>query len=212
MLIDFYVDPVCPWCWGTSRWLLDVQQKRDFSIQWQPMSLWRKNRETMSAENLGAARNTHGMLRVCEAVREAHGNDAVGNFYTVIGTAIHHDGISSFDIADALTAAGCDPLLAVAADDEVWDGTIAARMDEGLRLAGDDVGTPLLAFDGRAAFFGPIMAPTPAGDAAVAMFDALIAMTEQGCFWELKRVRTNGAIFNARPEVAHLSARPTLDA
>ena len=206
MVIDFYLDPACPWCWGTSRWLLDVQRHRDFTIRWQPMSLWRKNQGKYSGEDADVVRRTHAMLRVCEAVREASGNDAVGAFYTVIGTATHHDGVDSFDLGEALSAAGCDPSLAAAAADERWDEEIARRMDEGLRLAGDDIGTPLLAFDERAAFFGPIMSPIPTGPAALRMFDAVTAMTTQDGFWELKRTRTVDPAFNARPEVAHLEA------
>jgi hypothetical protein len=204
MIIDFYLDPACPWCWATSRWLVEVQPHRDFEIRWQPLSLWRKNKDTLPGEYLDAVFTTHQMLRVCEAVRESAGNDAVGRFYTVIGTAIHHDGLQTFDLGDALRAAGCDPALAGAADDQTWDALIAAEMDQGLALTGDDVGTPILGFDGRAAIFGPIISPIPTGDQALALFDAVVTLTNLEGFWELKRTRTVHPQLHDRPPVRHL--------
>lgn len=205
MLIDFYLDPACPWCWATSRWLLDVQPHRDFAIRWRPMSLWRKNRDTLSEEYLEGVWSTHLMLRVCEAVREREGEDAVGRLYTVLGTAIHHDRLTAFDLGDALTAAGCDPAIAGAADDEKWDAVIAVSMDEGLALCGDDVGTPIVSFDGAAAIFGPIVSPVPTGAAAVALFDAVATLTTHEGFWELKRSRRVGPLFTDRPAVPELN-------
>ena len=56
-------------------------------------------------------------------------------------------------------------------DDETYDDAIGASMDAALDLTGEDVGTPLIAFDDtdgeRVGLFGPVMSNVPTGDAAV---------------------------------------------
>src|SRR5579862_7234051 len=79
MNVDIYCDPACPWCWVTSRWLVEVQRQRPgLTITWKPFSLWRKNHDTLSSEHLAAVFVTHRWLRVMQAVASAEGNDAAG--------------------------------------------------------------------------------------------------------------------------------------
>lgn len=206
MRIDLWFDPGCPWCWATSRWLLEVQEERDFTLVWRLISLWCLNHDTASAKSLEHVLVTHRMLRVCAALEEREGNAAVGRLYTVLGTAIHHDHNHDVDLVAALASAGCDTSLVAAADDARWDAVINADMDEGLALAGEDVGTPLIGVDGRAAYFGPIMSPAPTGEAALQLFDALITMSTQDGFFELKRTRATQPQFGPRPDVPETRA------
>ena len=37
--IDFWFDPICPWCWITSRWIGEVQKVRNVEVTWRPFSL-----------------------------------------------------------------------------------------------------------------------------------------------------------------------------
>lgn len=206
MRVAIYCDPACPWCWATSRWLVEVAASRDVSIDWEPFSLWRKNRATGKPEYLEAVYVTHRWLRVFEAVREASGNEAVGRVYELLGTARHHDGVADVDLAAALETIGLERGLARAADDEGWDEVIGHKMDTVLAMSGDDVGTPLITFDGRSALFGPIVSPLPTGEEALRLFDAVHTLATQPFFWELKRSRDGGPEMGRRPDVPRLAA------
>ena len=37
--IEFFYDPCCPFCWITSRFLLEVSAERDVDVTWRPFSL-----------------------------------------------------------------------------------------------------------------------------------------------------------------------------
>jgi len=196
MQVGFWFDPGCPWCWRTSRWLLDVAPHRDVHIHWNSISLLLKNGgpDKIAAQYRGMVLATHRMLRVAERLRAAPGagNEAVGRFYTELGAQIHHDGVApaDVDLRRVLQALGCDAALADAADDETLDGAIRASVERGLSLAGEDVGTPIISIDDHVAFFGPVLDPIPSGDAALRVFDAVVALATTAGFWELKRSRT----------------------
>ena len=152
---------------------------------------------------------THRMLRVLEAARAAADTEDAGNhdvfrLYWEFGSRIHHDGDLDFAISDALAAIGLDPALAEAADDESWDKEIRTRMDAGLELVGDDVGTPIIATDNstgeRAGYFGPVITRIPETRESLIMWDALISMMEIDGFFELKKTRTHSPDPGSRPE------------
>lgn len=204
MNIEFWVDPACPFCWTTARWAVDeVMPNRDIHITWRPISLLFKNQPDPESEYYGAVRFSHGLLRVMESVRTADGNDGVFALYWELGARIHHDHEVTFDPAEALAAAGLDTSHATAFDEEAWDAVIRAGMDEGLALVGDDVGTPIIAFDNsdgvKVGYFGPIISRVPSTAKSVAMWDALVAMMDVEEFFELKRTRTDSPDPGDRP-------------
>ncbi len=205
MNIDFWVDPVCPFCWATARWAVDeVQPHRDLDITWRPISLFLKNEPEPDSPGYESSRFTHGLLRVMESVRTTDGNDAVFRLYWEFGARIHHDKDSPFDPAEALTKVGLDTSHATAFDDESWDEVIGSAMDEGLELVGDDVGTPIIAMDNsngeRVGYFGPVISRIPSTEKSVAMWDALVTMMEIDSFFELKRTRTENPQPGDRPD------------
>lgn len=203
MKIDFWFDPICPWCWLTSRWVNVVTAERDLEVTWRPISLFLKNSPEPDDEYYEAILWTRNLLRVVEAVRAAGHEDRIGELYTRFGTHIHHEGNHDFHVADDLEALGLDPKLAGALDDDSFDTTIQAAMDDGLALTGQDVGTPLIAFDGtdgkRVGLFGPVISQVPTGDAALAAWDAFVTLAQTAGFWETKRDRSEGPQFDTVP-------------
>jgi len=179
----------------TARWVVDeVQPARGLKITWQPISLFFKNQPEPDSGFHAPTERTLMLLRVMEALRAAEGDDAVGRLYFAFGARIHHDGELDFDVAEVLTELG------YALDEE-----IRTRMDAGLALTGDDVGTPIIAFDDRngdrQGYFGPVITRVPPTEDALAMWDALVTMMNVQGFWELKRTRTERPEFGERPEL-----------
>lgn len=204
MNVEFWIDPVCPFCWATARWAVDeVQPNRDVDITWRPISLFFKNNPSVDSEYYEPVWFTHRLLRVMESVRTTDGNDGVFKLYWELGARIHHDKDYAFSPSDALEAVGLDTSHAAAFDDDSWDEVIRAGMDEGLALVGDDVGTPIIAMDNsegvKTGFFGPVISRIPSTDKSVAMWDALVAMMDVDSFFELKRTRTESPDSGDRP-------------
>lgn len=189
----------------TARWVVDeVAAERDLSITWQPISLLFKNEPAEGTPYYESTSLTHKMLRVMEAVRAAEDEGKVFDLYWEFGSRIHHDGDRTFDLAEALVTAGVSGEYSAAADDEKWDDVIREKMDDGLSLVGDDVGTPIIAWnrdDGdRVALFGPVITRAPKKDEALKLWDAMLALGDIDGFWELKKTRTERPEFGERPK------------
>lgn len=180
-----------------------MQPERGLHITWQPISLLFKNNPDPQSDYFARSNFTHKLLRVMESVRAEQGDDAVGPLYWEYGRRLHHDGAGEFAASEALEALGYDASHAGAFDDEAWDAEIRTRMDAGLALCGDDVGTPIIAFEDRhgdkQGYFGPVITRVPPSEDSLAMWDALVAMMNVQGFWELKRTRTERPEFGNRP-------------
>lgn len=186
----------------TARWVVDeVRPHRDVEVTWQPISLFLKNEPEPDSDYHAPLFFTHRLLRVLESVRAGGGD--VEALYIEYGRRIHHDQDRDFDPADALGAAGLDRSHAEAFDDESWDSDIRKRMDLGLELAGDDIGTPIIAMANTAGeqrgYFGPVITRVPPTEQSLMLWDALTTMMDVEGFWELKRTRTVGPEFGDRP-------------
>lgn len=207
MHIEFWFDPACPYCWRTSRWLVDVAPQRSLEIEWRTISLLEKNGglDKVPEKFRDSLVASHGMLRVAERLR-SDGNLDVGRFYTEIGTQIHHDSVKPVDVdlRTVLRALGLEPDIADAADDPTLDVAITESMRAGLSQTGDDVGTPIVAFEGAGAYFGPVVDPIPTGTAALDLFDAVHTLATTPGMWELKRSRNAGSLspLTVRPDTA----------
>ena len=190
----------------TARWVVDeVQPHRDLDITWQPISLLKKNQPEPGSSYYEGTLRGHRALRVMEAIRAEHGDDPIEGWYWQCATRIHHDREEGLDLEDALARIGLDTKLAAAADDERWDDEIRTRMDAGLALVGDDVGTPIIAFpcdDGTTrGIFGPVITEVPDTEQSLKFWDAMVVFTTTDGFWELKRTRTERPRLGERPDV-----------
>ena len=187
----------------TARWVVgEVAPNRDLNITWQPISLLEKNQPATDSDYYEPVARTHKYLRVMESLRAAEGDDAVFPLYWEYGRRIHHDKELIFDPAEALKAIGADEVHGEALEDDKWDAEIKTRMDAGLALSGDDVGTPLIAFnndDGeKVALFGPVITRVPP-EQSMRLWDGFVGMATVPGFWEVKRTRTERPEFGERP-------------
>ncbi|WP_230415286.1 mycothiol-dependent nitroreductase Rv2466c family protein [Micromonospora tarapacensis] len=198
-----WFDPICPWAWITSRWLLEVERVRAVDVRFHVMSLSVLNQgRDLSADYQELLRTGWGPVRVCVAVQQRHGPDAVRALYTALGTRIHLDkeqrGPELY--AAALTDAGLDPALAAAADDTSLDAPLRASHEAGMRPVGTEVGTPVIHAPGpdggQVAFFGPVVTPAPVGEAAGRLWDGVMLVAGTPGFFELKRTRDVDPIFD----------------
>lgn len=196
--VDFWFDPLCPWAWITSRWILEAQQTRDIAINWHPMSLVELNKDNDVPDDYrqGIARGT-GQLRVIMAAIEHSGPEVALALYTALGERIHTQrrGVVPENIVEALAEAGLPAELIQAADDESYDKALHESHHRGIDLIGPDVGTPIIAVDGTA-FFGPVMSRIPRGALAAEIWDGAVALTKFPHFWEIKRARTEDPAFD----------------
>ncbi len=194
--VEFWFDPICPWCWMTSRWASEVASVRGFEIAWHPISLAILNEANEPNDHTAAALEGKRMGRVVEAARSAHGEGVVGAMYTAFGTRIHPGGRSDTAgiIAEVLAEVGLPAELATAADDEAHDVQLRANTDHAMKIAGPDVGVPVISVNGEA-FFGPVVTPAPTGDMALRLWDGIVAAASVPGFYELKRGRTAGPQF-----------------
>ncbi|WP_416237918.1 DsbA family protein [Streptomyces sp. NEAU-W12] len=202
--VDLWFDPVCPWAWMTSRWLLEVAGHRPLDIRWRVMSLavLNEGREDLPERYRRLLTEGWGPVRVVIAAAQKHGDDVTGRLYTALGTRIHQQGLgpSREAIAGALEEAGLAPGLIDHADQDTYDRELRASHQEGIDRVGQEVGTPVIALPGpdgtRTAFFGPVVTPAPRGRAALDLWDALLLLASGPGFCELKRSRPHGPVFD----------------
>lgn len=197
--VDFWFDPSCPWAWLTSRWMLEVEKVRNIDLTFHCMSLSVLNEGRDLPEDYAKTMERAWLpARACIAVEQNHGSEALKDFYTALGTRFHPKG----EPRDADTVRKAlkdvklpvDEIMARAETDEL-DEALRASHHEGMDPVGTEVGTPVIRVNGMS-LFGPVISPAPKGKEAGELFDGFVKVTAYPGFFELKRSRDVGPIFD----------------
>ena len=209
--LEFFFDPICPWAWITSRWVVEVQGLRSYDVRWRPISLKVLNQHQTADWYTQEYRTMHAIghqnLRVAAALDGRLGNEAVGAFYTALGTAGHTNGRrqdfmenSHGFTAECLASAGLPDGFVEHMEDESLDAGIVASTETALERTGRDVGTPILTFhpgeESEGSFFGPVIARIPRGDEALRLWNAVEIVATTPGVAELKRSLRGSPVFD----------------
>jgi hypothetical protein len=205
--VDFWFDPVCPWTWLTSRWMLEVRKARPVVVSWHVMSLAILN-EARVNELPEPIRDLMGRawapVRVLMAAQASFGSDVLEALYTALGTRYHlqQQPKTQATIEDALREVGLPIALAEAGNNDAHDDALRESHSNGIFLVGAEVGSPIIAVpgpdpaSGKIAFFGPVVTPAPKGEQAARLWDGTLAVASTPGFYEIKRTRTVGPVFD----------------
>lgn len=195
---DFWFDPLCPFAWITSRWMLEVTEVREVEVAWHVMSLAALNEDKDIPDDYRELlKDGWGPVRVLVAAEQRNGGAALLPLYTAMGNRVHPGGrtLDREVVGEALAETGSEADLLDAYDDPSFDEAVRASHQGAMDQVGDDVGTPTIAVDG-AAFFGPVLSSIPRGEEAGALWDGAVAMAKVPYFYELKRSRTGELDFS----------------
>lgn len=196
--VDFWFDPLCPWAWMTSRWMLEVEKVRDVHTTFHIFSLAMLNEDKDVPENYRAGIEAgRPATRAAIGVLDQYGQEGLRNFYTAIGTAYHPGGQAKDvdTLRRVLDELGYDQTIADRALTDEWEARVRESYENGISLVGGEVGTPIVKVHDTA-LFGPVISPAPKGEQAGELFDGFEKMCAYPGFFEAKRTRTVDPIFD----------------
>ena len=205
--VEFFWDPVCPWAWITSRWVVNVVAEKSMEVDWRFISLRMVNEDEDYEKFPADYEHFHNrgleLLRVAAAVRAELDRHAVLPLYSALGRVIHNEGnVTALEgragVERVLVELGYPPELAGAAESSEHDDVVRADTREALDRCGGNIGTPVLSFsppDGPS-FFGPVISRAPKGREALDLWDAVVTLGSNPHFSELKRTTRERPVFD----------------
>ncbi|MCP3990020.1 MAG: hypothetical protein GY724_13170 [Actinomycetia bacterium] len=221
--IEFFWDPICPFAWITSRWLVKVADQTGYRVDWRFISLRLLNKDKDYATEF-PPEYEHGhtaglrMLRVAAAIRADLGREPLAALVTAYGESYWDKPkgsgmrahLSSTEHAtEVLKTAGLPTTYASSLDDTSWDQLLDDETELALSRTGRDVGTPIITFqppDGLS-FFGPVISRVPSDADAVPLWDAVTTLAAFPGFAEMKRSMREVPQLNILGGVSNLPAQ-----
>lgn len=200
--VELFVDPVCPFAWMTSRWVMNASEVREIAPTFTIMSLSVLNEgRDLDPAYMEGMKKAWGPARLGLAIIQQHGSEAFSRWYTAWGEAFHVGGRKEHEAVarEALVAAELPESLMdlyAKVDGDQLDQDLRAAQKRVEDMVGNDVGTPVISFGEGVAYFGPVISPAPKGEDAGRLFDGMAAVASVPGFFELKRARTSGIDFS----------------
>ncbi len=190
--VDFHFDLMCPYAFQTSHWIREVRDLAGLEVNWRFFSLEEINRQE-GKKHPWEREWSYGwsMMRVGALLRR-HSMADLDAWYQRAGRALHVDGHKPHqkDVARKLLGElGLDPGFV---DEAIADPTTGDEVmaDHQRVVDAGGYGVPTLFFPDGQCLFGPVLIDPPAGEAALRLWDAVVAWTEFPHLYELQRPKT----------------------
>ncbi len=190
--VDFHFDVMCPYAYQTSLWIREVRALTGLAVNWRFFSLEEINRQE-GKKHPWEREWSYGwsMMRVGALLRRTSMDD-LDAWYARAGKALHVDGHKPHEKAVArtlLAELGLDPgLVDEAINDPTTNDDVLAEHQR--VVAANGYGVPTMFFPDGQCLFGPVLVDPPTGQAAVRLWDAVVAWTEFPHLYELQRPKT----------------------
>ena len=200
--VEMYTDPLCPWAWLTSRWLLEAEAVRDFQLVTKVFSLADVNAENEDYRDY--FQKTRRTLRLMVAARRVGGEPAIRSVYAALGQAHHERDEPLAEEATLHVAAAAAGIPAQLVADAMADSSdLQEEMLAEHRAAVERgaFGVPTLSVDGSPAYFGPVVDRRITGEEAGTLWDITLPLLLHPHVFELKRNRTS------EPDIGRIRVR-----
>ncbi len=187
--IDLYLDPVCPFAWVTSRWLLAAAEDGPHTVRLRQMSLAVLNDgRGVDADHQPMIERSRRLGRVFAAATDTGGPEAFARLYDSAGTRlhVHGDDVGPDTLAESLTGAGLDPTLARCVADPGFDHAVTRSHEAAQQALGGRGGSPIVVIDGHG-FHGPVLTESPTAQRGPILLDALVTAATTPGFAALHR-------------------------
>lgn len=175
MDVDCYVDFACGW----SKTLTEAYARAEVEPTWKPFSLHLRDGPMNGPQGL-RREAANRALRVMAALGESDPAKVAAYYEAMMEQGASKPPYS--DAAGALEAAGADPSLAAAADDESWDDVLQATIDSVREMMGGEASIPITVIDGTP-MSGPLFDEAPSAEDAAKAWDAVVAAASVPVFF-----------------------------